>query len=519
MALPTNTIKILDTTADRYTFSSSSKFLGRMYDNDAQTVTVIFPEFEVANGSQCLMLVTYNNIQVDSIIVPNNTPINITSNLSQYSSVNVGFSFQKVDGYIKNSNMQKFYFSEAQQPNNFVPVEPEQKANYDGLLLYGFCRSEIDTATNDMVFYNVEDLEVGRINLAPFQQEQSDLAQTDTAVETFVKGKKTSNLENDGEDGSSPYATDLDVATAVSNHNVSETAHNDIREAVEDVVDGTTPVAEAKNVSDTIDNVLITEIFESDGKTAKKATNADNATNADSATNAVNATHADSATNSTNSTNDGSGNSISATYQTKANLTTAFGETLSDTKYPSEKLVKENLDGKENSLGFVPEDSANKNTNNGYCPLDSGGKVPLSNLPSTLLKYIGVWNASTNSPALTGTDTTKVGNVYTVGTAGTQFGIVWELGDWLIYNINGVAEKSDNSDDVVSVNGQTGIVVLNADNINDTDTTKKFATAEELTRIATILKYIEVWNAITVKNIFLPSLAGYSSNGNTYNYV
>jgi len=51
--------------------------------------------------------------------------------------------------------------------------------------------------------------------------------------------------------------------------------------------------------------------------------------------------------------------------------------------------------------------------------------------------------------------------------AATRFGIVWSLGDWLIYNVNGDVEKSDNSDDVVSVNSQTGAVVLNTSNISE----------------------------------------------------
>ena len=123
------------------------------------------------------------------------------------------------------------------------------------------------------------------------------------------------------------------------------------------------------------------------------------------------------------------------------------------------------------------EKLANKNIANGYCGLDGGGKVPLSNLPSTLLKYVGVWNASTNSPTLLATDLTKIGNVYNVSVAGTQFGINFKLGDWLIYNESGIPEKSDNSDDVVSVNSKTGTVVINkadvglsnVDNTSDLD--------------------------------------------------
>ena len=101
----------------------------------------------------------------------------------------------------------------------------------------------------------------------------------------------------------------------------------------------------------------------------------------------------------------------------------------------------------------------------GVTPLDSGGKVALQYLPSTLLKYMGVWNASTNSPTLTSPDTDRKGQVWNVSVAGTQFGIAFKLGDWLIYNDSGVAEKSDNSDDVTSVNGFTGAVTLKTSNI------------------------------------------------------
>jgi hypothetical protein len=116
--------------------------------------------------------------------------------------------------------------------------------------------------------------------------------------------------------------------------------------------------------------------------------------------------------------------------------------------------------GKQDALGFTPENSANKNANNGYAPLDAGGKVPTANLPNTLMKYKSVWNASTNTPTLTDTQPTKAGEVYIVSAAGTQFSINWKLGDWLVYNDAGTIEISQNSDEVVSVAGQTGIVTL-----------------------------------------------------------
>ena len=141
-----------------------------------------------------------------------------------------------------------------------------------------------------------------------------------------------------------------------------------------------------------------------------------------------------------------------------------------------------------------------KEVNNGYCPLDSGGKVPLANLPSSLLKYQGVWNASTNTPTLTNPDLTKIGYVYNVSVAGTQFGIDFSLGDWLIYNASGIPEKSDNSDDVVSVNGQTGAVVLNTSHIAAT-TDKNYVTDAEKTKLGNVLEKTTTGNTRRVYGV------------------
>lgn len=124
-----------------------------------------------------------------------------------------------------------------------------------------------------------------------------------------------------------------------------------------------------------------------------------------------------------------------------------------------------NWASKQNVLGYTPENVINKGVPNGYASLDSGGKIPLSSLPSTLLKYQSTWNAASNLPVLTTPDLTKIGCVYTISSPGTRFGITWKLGDWLIYNNSGIPEKSDNSDDVTSVNGKTGIINLNTSDI------------------------------------------------------
>lgn len=82
------------------------------------------------------------------------------------------------------------------------------------------------------------------------------------------------------------------------------------------------------------------------------------------------------------------------------------------------------------------------------------------------LSYQGTWNANTNSPTLTSSVGTN-GHYYVVSTAGSTNldGITdWQIGDWAIFN-GTVWQKIDNSDAVVSVNGQTGIVVLSAANV------------------------------------------------------
>jgi hypothetical protein len=101
---------------------------------------------------------------------------------------------------------------------------------------------------------------------------------------------------------------------------------------------------------------------------------------------------------------------------------------------------------------------------NGVASLDSGGKVPVSELPAAVLgalSYQGTWNASTNTPTLASSVGTK-GYYYVVNVAGSTNlnGITdWIIGDWAVYN-GSVWQKVDNTDAVTSVNGYTGTVVL-----------------------------------------------------------
>lgn len=82
--------------------------------------------------------------------------------------------------------------------------------------------------------------------------------------------------------------------------------------------------------------------------------------------------------------------------------------------------------------------------------------------------YEGVWNASTNNPAIVSSVGSK-GDYYVVNVAGSTNidGITdWKIGDWIIFN-GTTWDKVDNTDAVSSVNGFTGAVSLTTANISE----------------------------------------------------
>lgn len=94
---------------------------------------------------------------------------------------------------------------------------------------------------------------------------------------------------------------------------------------------------------------------------------------------------------------------------------------------------------------------------NGYASLDANGKVPLAQINDSIIgqvEYMGLWNASTNTPSLSATPQQK-GHYYIVSVAGTQFGISFEVGDWIISD-GTTWSKVDNTDAVSSVFGRVG---------------------------------------------------------------
>lgn len=101
---------------------------------------------------------------------------------------------------------------------------------------------------------------------------------------------------------------------------------------------------------------------------------------------------------------------------------------------------------------------------NGVASLDSSGKVPLSQLPSSLggLVYLGTWNASTNTPTLNSGVGTS-GFFYKVSVAGSTNldGITtWNIGDQVVFNGTAWERVADAAAPVTSVNGMTGAVTI-----------------------------------------------------------
>ena len=78
-----------------------------------------------------------------------------------------------------------------------------------------------------------------------------------------------------------------------------------------------------------------------------------------------------------------------------------------------------------------------KGNANGYASLDSLGKVPISQLPSSIMEYKGTWSAATNTPTLAN-GTGDTGDVYLCNAAGSvNFGagaISFAVGDYVVYS-------------------------------------------------------------------------------------
>lgn len=135
----------------------------------------------------------------------------------------------------------------------------------------------------------------------------------------------------------------------------------------------------------------------------------------------------------------------------------------------------------------LKEASANKGAANGYAGLDATGKIPVEQLPTSLMTYKGMWNANTNTPEVAD-GFGNAGDVYRVSVAGTQdLGAGsddYAVGDIIIYS-GSVWQHSSVADAVVSINGRSGVVTLTKDDVgldqvdNTSDVDKPISTATQ----------------------------------------
>lgn len=123
-------------------------------------------------------------------------------------------------------------------------------------------------------------------------------------------------------------------------------------------------------------------------------------------------------------------------------------------------------------------DASQKGAANGVATLDAGGKIPSAQLPAIALTEVFVVADITARDALT----VQEGDVAKVTDASADPAVtsgsasyIYDGAAWVRLNVD---------DQVLSVNGQTGSVSLDADDIDDSATTNKFATAAELADIA-----------------------------------
>lgn len=234
-------IKLIDSGADRYLVEPKELMLGRQYDNEADKIIIERPVSEA--GSVCVMLVTdINGNYIDHITISNDEYL-IQSHISMNKYVKIGFRFFRKDGYSKGSEILVGRFKTAQKPYDFSPNDPKQKQDIDYLVKYGIV--DIKLVGNEIQAFNMDNEVVVAFDLSPFTQEQVDLGETDVTRETFVKGKKTSNLQNDGEDGTSPYATEefvrnytpqIEVDAEISDTSENPVQNKTIKKYVDDEI-------------------------------------------------------------------------------------------------------------------------------------------------------------------------------------------------------------------------------------------------------------------------------------------
>ena len=119
---------------------------------------------------------------------------------------------------------------------------------------------------------------------------------------------------------------------------------------------------------------------------------------------------------------------------------------------------------------------------NTFLKTDGAGNLSFSAVDVTGgLVYQGAFNATTGLPSIANAEK---GDFYVIDTAGTIYGQTWAVGDHLLINedmggsvTNSKIDKIDNTDQVTSVNGNTGVVVLSGDDLAADHTATNYTAA------------------------------------------
>lgn len=119
----------------RYYITCDDDVIGRRYDNIAEAFSIKKPLNE--KESVCTMFATYKGRFIDSIVVENDV-ISIKNNISQFEYIDISFMFTRANGYVKNSEIKRFYFEEALKPTSFTPTEPQSLDDLNQLIAKAF---------------------------------------------------------------------------------------------------------------------------------------------------------------------------------------------------------------------------------------------------------------------------------------------------------------------------------------------------------------------------------------------
>jgi hypothetical protein len=188
-------------------------------------------------------------------------------------------------------------------------------------------------------------------------------------------------------------------------------------------------------------------------------------------------------------------------------------------------IARNKINDNANNLNSDKLEVSLKGAANGLAELDSGGKVPISQIPNSIqggIKVIGTWNANTNTPDLSAL-TLSQGEAYQVSVAGStnlNGETNWKAKDLAIWDdaLAGNYFKLDNTDDVISVAGKTGVVTLakadvglaNVDNTSDAN--KPVSTAQQTALDGKVDLSVDGYNALVNTDIPIGTPDGNKTN-------